>query len=432
MMHPIMDILFNRPDGIHTGIYSCCSAHPFVLTAAVHQALDYGAHLLVESTANQVDQFGGYTGMTPELFRDYVMSIAYDAGLPDSQLTLGGDHLGPLTWSDLPSVRAMENACALVDAYVSAGFSKIHLDTSMFLADDERGERLPDAVISERSAQLCAVSEAAYERLRRRIPNAPAPVYVIGSEVPVPGGAQHSLSHLSVTDPQDFRNMIDTFEKAFAEAGLQNAWKRVIGVVVQPGIEFGDSAVFAYDRDAAKPLTDALKEYPQFVLEGHSTDYQTPELLCAMVEDGIRILKVGPALTFALREALFSLEMIERETVNTASLSHFRDTLDEAMLRAPMQWRKHYHGDDAALRLARSFSFSDRARYYLNTDTVAASMKLLLSNLGAQPVPLMLLSQFMPFQYEKVRAGRLANEPAALIEDHISRCINHYLHATRQ
>lgn len=59
-------------DGNPFSLYSVCSAHPLVLKAAVDQALADQSPLLVEATSNQVNQFGGYTGMRPAAFRDFV------------------------------------------------------------------------------------------------------------------------------------------------------------------------------------------------------------------------------------------------------------------------------------------------------------------------------------------------------------------------
>ena len=64
------------------GIYSICSAHPWVLAAAMQQAVDDGTPLLVESTSNQVDQYGGYTGMKPADFIRFAHGIAEQVGLP--------------------------------------------------------------------------------------------------------------------------------------------------------------------------------------------------------------------------------------------------------------------------------------------------------------------------------------------------------------
>src|SRR5579863_9517358 len=141
------------------GIYSVCSAHPWVLEASMRRHLSHTGPLLIEATCNQVNQFGGYTGMKPADFRELVHSIAARAGFPTSRIILGGDHLGPFPWQNLPAEHAMANAYEMVRLYVQAGYGKIHLDASMPCADD--AHPLPDAVIAERAANLCAVAEAA-------------------------------------------------------------------------------------------------------------------------------------------------------------------------------------------------------------------------------------------------------------------------------
>jgi len=97
------------------GIYSICSAHPWVLEAAMRQALEDETPLLIESTSNQVDQYGGYTGMKPADFVDFVRSIAERVGFSHEHLILGGDHLGPNAWRHLPVDEAMQRADALID-----------------------------------------------------------------------------------------------------------------------------------------------------------------------------------------------------------------------------------------------------------------------------------------------------------------------------
>jgi tagatose-1,6-bisphosphate aldolase non-catalytic subunit AgaZ/GatZ len=87
----------NRANGTQ-GIYSVCSAHRQVIEAAVLQAKSDRSLLLIEATCNQVNQEGGYTGMTPNDFRDYVQAIAAEFDFPTNQLILGGDHLGPNPW----------------------------------------------------------------------------------------------------------------------------------------------------------------------------------------------------------------------------------------------------------------------------------------------------------------------------------------------
>lgn len=344
-MHFLQYIVKQQKSGVPKGIYSCCSANEYVLKAALKRGREMNIPVLIEATANQVNQFGGYTGMTPADFYVYVMKLAEAAGVPAENVILGGDHLGPLTWTSLPETEAMENAKELVRQYVLAGFTKIHIDTSMRVADDDINVRLSDDTIARRGAELCEVCEKAYAELKALNCDAEAPVYVIGSEVPIPGGAQEAEESISVTLPEDCLKTYDTFKQKFAEKGLYDAWDRIVGLVVQPGVEFGDADVFEYDSKAAEGLTAVLKELP-LVFEGHSTDYQTAESLKAMVKDGIAVLKVGPALTFALREALFCLENIEKELLSGSGkhLSCFRAILERSMLENDKNWIKHYHG----------------------------------------------------------------------------------------
>lgn len=421
-MHPLQELLRTRG-----GVYSCCSTNEHVLRAVFRKAKERNTIALVEATANQVNQFGGYTGMTPGDLFEYVKRIALHEGFPFARVILGGDHLGPLTWANLPKEEAMLNARELIRAFVSAGFTKIHIDTSMQLKDDTSGQRLSDEVIAARGAELCQVAEEAADSCSKILPPT---VYIIGSEVPIPGGAQKAEKTLAITDPADFEHTLETFKEAFAGRGLTGAWKRVVGIVVQPGVEFGDSEVFTYDSDAAKPLTAELRKHENLVFEGHSTDFQSPAALRRMVQDGIKILKVGPALTFALREGLFALEYMERELYPEGLRSHFRETLEQAMIHLPVHWVNHYHGDESALKLARMFSQSDRARYYLPLPEVQNAISILLANLRRGDIPQMLISQYMPLQYAKLRDGQLGGDPEELLVDKVGNTIDDYLYAT--
>lgn len=431
-MHPIQKIVAAQKAGKPKGIYSCCSANEMVLRAAMQRGKARNTEVLIESTANQVNQYGGYTGMKPADFYQYVLKLARELEFSEKQLILGGDHLGPLTWSDRNEAEAMGLAEELVYAYVEAGFTKIHLDTSMRLADDSTQERLKDETIARRGARLCRAAEDAWERRRQQSPDAQAPVYIIGSEVPIPGGAQEEEETLAVTTPDDCAHTIQVFHDAFVDMGLSKAWERVVGIVVQPGVEFGDAEIFPYNQEKARDLTQRMKAQPQFVLEGHSTDYQTAQCLKEMVEDGIAILKVGPALTFAYREALLAMEEIEKELLSGQGifLSDLRQTLEYSMLEQPDNWKKHYHGDGNQVKLARMFSFSDRSRYYLPVPRVEEAIVRLRRNLAGVEIPLTLLSQYLPIQYTRVRNGTLANRADDLLIDHIGDCIDEYLYAT--
>ncbi len=431
-VHPLKDIVQEQKCGIARGIYSACTANIYAIKAVMERALKNNKHVLVEATANQVNQFGGYTGMHPADFKSFVYKIAAGMDFPFDKIILGGDHLGPLTWKNEAAEPAMQKSVGLIKEYVLAGFTKIHIDTSMHLADDDLGKPLDTAVIASRGAVLCSAAEEAYNELKLKDPSAMAPVYVIGSEVPIPGGSQDEEEGLHVTKVSDFKDTVDAFHKEFLKRRLEGAWENVIAVVVQPGVEFGDDIIHEYNREAAKDLCMALKKLPNMVFEGHSTDYQTPEALRKMVEDGIAILKVGPALTYALREGLFALNHIENELLmdnRAIKVSNFIDVLDDTMVKTPEHWIKYYHGNENKVRMARKYSYSDRCRYYLPNKEIQESIRILMGNLRSVQIPLSLISQFMPVQYVKVRSGEIENDPESLLKDRIVNYIDDFMYA---
>lgn len=421
-MSPLQSLLATHRAGHNVGLYSVCCSNEHVLRAAMHVAVRHGTVLLVEATSNQVDQFGGYTGMTPPQYRDYVHALADEEGFPRERLILGGDHLGPNAWQKQPARKAMAHARVLIDAYVAAGFHKIHLDCSMSCADDP--VPLPDAIVAARSAELALIAErtAADHGL-------PPPVYVIGTEVPVPGGEASLAEGLQVTTPAAAAQTLAIHQRAFDTPALHAAWQRVIAMVVQPGVDFDHSHVHEYDPAAAGALADFLEQQPSIVFEAHSTDYQRESGLHALVRDHFAILKVGPAATFAYREALFALAAIEAALLPAAQCSQLPQVLEQVMLALPAPWQGHYHGDEATLRLLRSFAFSDRCRYYWGEPALVDAVQTLFTNLQQQAPPLVLLSQYLPEQYRAVREGQLQNTPQALVQHRIGLCLDEYARA---
>ncbi|TVR06919.1 MAG: tagatose-bisphosphate aldolase, partial [Spirochaetaceae bacterium] len=391
--------------------------HPAVIEASLKQAKSDDSMVLIESTSNQVNQDGGYTGMTPRDFVSYVGQIAETVGYPLNRILFGGDHLGPNPWSSQSAEEAMANARKLVQHYAEAGFQKIHLDASMYCADDvgDRAKPLPDEVVATRAAELCGVVEKTWKTSHR---STPPPVYIIGTEVPVPGGAQEAEDHVEVTATADALRTIEVTRDRFLRSGLEDAWSRVCGLVVQPGVEFGDDQVFDYQPDAAAQLSAAIAPYPGMVYEAHSTDYQTEEGLENLVRDHFCILKVGPWLTYAYREALFALEAIEREVAplhpGSTELSCLSEALDTVMEADPQFWKKYYPGDAGEQAFKRKYSYSDRSRYYWPDARLQEACSRLFANLRSWGIPPSVLSQFMPVKYRQVREGLVTADPADL------------------
>jgi D-tagatose-1,6-bisphosphate aldolase subunit GatZ/KbaZ len=418
MRSPLQDFVSRRRLGVSTGIYSVCSAHPWVIRAAAKQAAEARSLLLVEATSNQVNQFGGYTRMRPAGFRDFVLGYAAAAKLESRSVILGGDHLGPNPWRRMPAYEAMKHAQDMIAEYVQAGFTKIHLDASMSCAGDS--PQLSDEVVAQRAAQLCRAAENAST-------SGNGPVYVIGTEVPVPGGATHSVQELDVTSTKAAEYTLAVHKRIFEEQGLAEVWPRVIGLVVQPGVEFDHDTVVAYDRAKAKPLVDWLRvQREEIVFEAHSTDYQLPNAYAELVEDGFAILKVGPALTFAMREALCALEDIESQLIAENQQSFLTRTIEKTMLREPANWEPYYQGTPAAQKLLRLYSYSDRVRYYWHLPEIAEAVDRLIANLSAVTMPESMCSRYLPLQYARLRNKEIQGDPVSLIVDRIRDVLRIY------
>lgn len=401
-----------RHAGRPYGIASVCSAHPAVLRAALRRAALKDAPVLIEATCNQVNQFGGYTGMTPADFVGFVEGIAGEEGASRDGILFGGDHLGPNPWRREPAETALEKAAGMVEAYVSAGFGKIHLDASMGCAGEPAA--LDDRTVAERAAVLCGVAEAAAAKA-----GLAPPVYVLGTEVPVPGGADHALAAVEPTSPDAARETIAIHREAFSRAGLAEPFGRVIAFVVQPGVEFGSDNVIAYDPPRAVALSRLLDEQPGLVFEAHSTDYQSEANLAALVRDGFPILKVGPGLTFAYREALYALDLIASELVAGYGERSLARAMEALMTASPDHWRGYYHGDAEALRLLRHYSYSDRIRYYWTRPEAEAAVKALAAALDGVRVPETVLHQYLPHLPAEEIAGAGPEDILVAAVDHV-------------
>lgn len=423
--HPLDALVSAHNHAGAAGMTSVCSAHPYVLEASLREAQAAGQPVLIESTCNQVNQYGGYTGMRPSDFARLVQETADAAGVPREQFILGGDHLGPSVWQQEPAAQAMVKACVLVQACVRAGYVKIHLDASMKCADDPADAPLDVRVSAARAAEMAAAAE------REQHPAGTPPRYVIGTEVPPPGGIQGEDEAVRVTPPSEVEETIAVTRAAFLERGLEAAWERVIAVVVQPGVEYGDQTIHDYRPAEAQALSRCIEAYDNLIYEAHSTDYQTRHALQALVAGHFAIVKVGPALTFAFREAVFALALIEQELAPASGFepSGVEDALEDAMLANPAFWQPYYTGSPAGQHLARRFSLSDRSRYYWPVPGVQQAFQRLLDNLAKRPIPSSLLSQFVPVQYAAIRQGALASHPRAIIMDAVARVLHDYLTA---
>ena len=186
--------------------------------------------------------------------------------------------------------------------------------------------------------------------------------------------------------------------------------------------------VILYDRAKAKDLVRVLDDEQQFVFEAHSTDYQGPKLLGELVEDGFGILKVGPELTFVLRETLYALDLIATDLLPDYGNRPLLAVLERLMLAKPKYWERHYDGDEATKRYLRHFSLSDRIRYYWSMPEAQVALGRLIGALSGIRVPMPLFRQHLP------AAERFADtllDPAAILTWRIEQILKHYHDACR-
>ncbi len=391
-----------------SGIFSTCTANFDVLDFLFEYMKDKDGKILVESTSNQVNQDGGYTGLKPEDFVSKISKLARKHGIPEDRIILGGDHLGPLPWKNLNSEIAMEKAKELVWRYVKAGYEKIHLDASFKLGDDDH---ISPELIAKRQAEMCEIAEKAAEAFGRK------PVYVLGTEVPPAGGTVSEEDY--VTSLDEFKKTVELSKEAFKAKGLHDAWKRVVAFVVQPGAEFFGNSVRLYERSRVSDLSKALNDYP-FVFEAHSTDFQPPERLAEMVKDGFAILKVGPEFTFKYREGLFALSFIENE-MGFENPSNLKDKLLEIMKENPKYWNKYYESPDPVYL---KYSLFDRIRYYW---TEASNiLEKLWKNFDGVDIPIGLISQFFPDLFYDVINKVISRDARSLLKERVLRSIKKY------
>lgn len=395
-MPDLRKIIASNRAGEAVAIPSVCTAHPDALEASLTLAETLDQPIVVEATSNQVNQDGGYTGLKPADFIRFVNDIAQRAKVSHNRIVFGGDHLGPQAWRKFPAEQAMSKAHQMVADYAAAGFTKIHLDCSEGCTGEPA--QLPDAITATRSAALAATA-------LQLAPNPDKLLFVIGTEVPPPGGARtDDHGDIPPTTPQSAKATLAAHRDAFTAA--QIPLDQICGLVVQPGVEFSPMEVHHLPLRRDPHLLDALADWPHACLEAHSTDYQLPAAYPRLAQLGFAFQKVGPALTFAWREALYALDTIRTQT-GWATGQSLPDVMEAVMLANPASWQAHIHGPDP--RLQRHFGLADRIRYYWPDPSAQAAVQRLMTDLADKRLPDPLLTAH--FRPEEIATARASTYP---------------------
>ncbi len=316
---------------------------------------------LIECTSNQVNQDGGYTSNTPKKFANKINKLRKKIKLNQSQLFLGGDHLGPLAWKKNTNKTALKKSIKLINSFLNANFDKIHVDTSTMCKDDVF---INNDIIFDRTLKILnskIIKKKIYDKF-----------LVIGSEVPLSGSNDDktvittSLEKIKI-EALKFRDFLES----------THLKKRNFGLVIEPGMKYMNSSI-------KKPIftkflnKKKFSKINNFVFEAHSTDYQPKKILLKLVDNNFKFLKVGPELTYNYSRSLFFMNKIENKFFKN-STSDIKKSILLSMKQNNKYWKEYYDKNNNLLLLN---SKLDRSRYYLNEKNVENSIRILRNNIN--------------------------------------------------
>ncbi len=417
-MNRLMNIIRKHENYNYRGFVSICTANMHVIEIALEKAKKENMVLIVETTSNQVNQFGGYTKLTPIQFSKKIHQLVKRVGFNEENLILGADHCGPLPFKKFDQTKALSHAMDLMTLYIEAGFNKIHVDTTISCADDPiKGPSIETIInrgvnlITEMKRKFKDSSDVNFNDI----------VFVVGSDVPPAGGSlEDEISPTSVTDFEETMML-------YKEKLDPNVFNQIVGVVVQPKVDFEHFKLVRFEKAVVQSLVKGLEKWPKLVFEAHSTDYQCKEDLRSMVDNHFKILKVGPALTFAYKKALLGLSHIESWAVEKENQSNLITTIEDALDENPEYWNAYIKQGDINHRILRTFSYFDRSRYVYFDPRVIDAIKKLKNNINQSAIPHTLIEQYFPF-VKNTDCGSLFE---TIIEYHVNCVLEDYIYATK-
>ena len=372
MSELLRDVIMRNRAGQALSIPSVCSAQGDVILASLLRAQTLDCTIVIEATSNQVNQFGGYTGMRSSDFMAFVHGIAKIANVDLERIQFGGDYLGLQVWRNESPDSAMAKVHQLVSNYVQAGFTKIHLDYSEGCASEPA--QLDDEITTARSAKLARICLNSANNL----------MFIVGTEVPPPGGARTNKSgDIAATSPDTAHATFALHMDKFGDIAAL-----ICGLVVQQGVEFSPMQIHHLSMAKDPELIQSITDWPFVCLEAHSVDYQHPHVLQRLAQLGFAFQKVGPALALAYLQALYSLNIVRSFLLRCER--HLPVALEIAMLENPQYWRVFYYGSAEQLLQQRHFGLADRIRYYWPVPSVQAAVQQLFDDLPHQiPDPIL-------------------------------------------
>ena len=335
---------------------SLCTSNFDVLKSSMIFAKYNDLPLLVESTSNQVNQFGGYTHLKPIQFYKKLKILAKKIKFKNN-FYIGADHLGPLPWKNLNENKAMKNSIKLFKDVVKSGYNKIHIDTGIKLKNDKI---LSKKKIIHRCERI--FNSISKKKLRNIF-------FVFGTEVPIAGGGTLYASKItSLSSIKDDLKYYSKLQKSFS-------------LVIEPGLGFNNNKVFDLKMKYFKKKKN-LSNLSNFSYEAHSSDFQNLFALKKLVKNNFKFLKVGPELTFFYMRAILQMYKIENMN-NFKKKSNIKEIISTEMHKDNKYWVNYYHGSKKKIEYLKFNSLLDRSRYYWSKKNITKSLSLLKQNINS-------------------------------------------------
>ena len=345
---------------------SFCTSNFLVLKILIKFCKKNKLPLLIETTSNQVNQFGGYTNLTPKKFTKKISLYLKKEKFNQKLFFYGGDHLGPLPWKQFGQLKSLERSKKLIKSYIDSGAQKIHIDTSIKLRNDKTFSKKE---ILKRTQDL--FNNLNLDKINNIF-------FVFGTEVPFAGGGTNKNQSAAKFPTKSTINESDFVKKLLLKRFNYNKY---FALVIDTNMEFFNQNII---KPNIKNLTEIVKysTKKKFYFEAHSTDYQNLNTLKKLVKNNFKFLKVGPELTHCLLKSLFLMEQFENEYIKEKKRSLFKRKLIKEILSNKTHWKKYYNEKDSTVVEKILKGKLDRARYYLNTTKVNESIRLLEKNIN--------------------------------------------------
>ena len=346
------------------GLPSFCTSNVDVLKTIFFFCQTNKFPCLIESTSNQVNQFGGYTNKTPRMFYKNKSILSKKFNLKKN-LFLGGDHLGPLPFKNQNSNKAIINSIRLINNYLKSDFCKIHIDTSIKCKNDRE---INQKIIFERTKKILTKIN-----LKKKIKKI---FLVIGTEVPLSGS--NEKGKISITEDKQIMEEVKQFKKLLLS--LYNR-KVKFALVIEPGMRYMHHTLTKPKFSNFKLKRNfSLKN--NFVYEAHSTDYQNLKTLKNLTKNNFKFLKVGPELTFRYSRSLLFMRKIEEKFISDKK-SNFETQIVKTMLSDNKYWKDYYTAKNLKIKKRLILNSKlDRMRYYFNDKKIIRSIHILRRNIN--------------------------------------------------